>query len=1194
MADRDLSGRTLGEFVLREKIGAGGYGAVYRCDQPLLKRSVVVKVLHERQWRSPIAQERFLREAQLASRLDHPYAAHVYAFGVESGAGPDDGLVWIAMELVQGITLGEWLKTRGPMPLDQFVPYFECVADVVHTAHERGIIHRDLKPSNMMVIERGGRLFPKLLDFGIAKVTGEAAGESGESSESEPPNESLDEVAGSPSEPGAAAGSHGVATAPLRIAPPPGDRTRTSTLSSPRGGSDDLTRTGVAIGSSPYMSPEQWNNAREVGPATDVYALGVVVYQALTGRLPFSAQHTHELYHQHLHAEPLPLGGDLPAELHRVVDRALAKSAAERQGSVLELAAGLRAALRASDREQLRASAQQWEDRGRPAGLLWGADMLADVAQRTGHDPARALSGLERSFVTASQRRVRRLRWIRRALVALVVVGALGAFQYRATTQAQLQREQHRAELTEVAVRQAELEQGRAALLHGEPDAALHLGRAYAKGDRSPSTAFMLARAIQPKLAEQARFESTAGPMWSAAFSPDGRQIVTTDDRVAQLWSAESNQLLQTLPHGDSVYDAAFSADGKMLATAAGDGAVRIWDTSRGSLLRELRHGTGKPRYFVVALSSDGKRVAAIGIKGDVTHVWDLTTNELIGEISNPGLGYAALALSVDGRWLATTSGNVVRVFDTQTRAQTLTLPEPSIHRMAFDPTGSRLVTGSLTGDASIWSIPGATKLHHLRDIGDPIDAVAFSPDGQLVFAGCRDGAELVWHAATGELQSQLNPRRTRILSVEFDRKSKRVLAASADGTVVVTDAALGMATSVLEGSYKVVRVAHFDPSGRRIISASSDGIARVWDAMPPYRRWGTLPISDFCGIASTSEPASRFLAIGCGDRPTQIWDTMRDQRLADLPSVSTLDGDFFSAFPVVSSAGDRAAIARGATVEVYELPGGRLLRTTSHNAAVNAVAFAGMGRDFVSGAVDGSLIVTRDSGASLTLPPATAGIDAVSILPDGRIVTADASKRLRVYSPSGTLLTGLEIPMRIISLRVEGDRLATVPMVPLATGIAPPLLLDLGRYRVITLLEGHRGRVFSTRWVAGHQILTAGGDGTVRLWDGITGQLRHTYEGGARYLADATLTSDGFVVAGGADGLLRFWDQASERLLWSLPTHKSTIIGIHVEGDVIVTRGFTGEVARWQIPPADQVIHACKGQQRCSAGLQLTPARDP
>src|ERR1043165_7674825 len=174
MADLDLAGRKVGEFVLCERIGAGGYGTVYRCEQPALKRAAVVKVMHARRPRSDAAHARFLREARLASRLDHPYAAHVYSFGVEP-----DGLHWIAMELVQGVTLGDWLRSHGPMSLDTFVPFFECVAQVVQAAHERSIVHHDLKPSNMMVIESGGRLFPKLLDFGIAKLSDGPDGDEG-------------------------------------------------------------------------------------------------------------------------------------------------------------------------------------------------------------------------------------------------------------------------------------------------------------------------------------------------------------------------------------------------------------------------------------------------------------------------------------------------------------------------------------------------------------------------------------------------------------------------------------------------------------------------------------------------------------------------------------------------------------------------------------------------------------------------------------------------------------------------------------------------------------------------------------------------------------------------------------------------------------------------------------------------------
>src|SRR5260370_35536287 len=165
-----LLGRTLGEFLVREKLGQGGAGLVFRAEQPLLAREAVIKVLHASTRPNDDMVHRFLREARLASRLDHPYAAHIYAFGAEL-----DGLLWIAMEFVHGTPLDKLLKAHGPLPLARFVPLVDRVCEVGQTAHDQGIIHRDLKPANVMVLSRAGRLLPKLLDFGIAKVLEDVA-----------------------------------------------------------------------------------------------------------------------------------------------------------------------------------------------------------------------------------------------------------------------------------------------------------------------------------------------------------------------------------------------------------------------------------------------------------------------------------------------------------------------------------------------------------------------------------------------------------------------------------------------------------------------------------------------------------------------------------------------------------------------------------------------------------------------------------------------------------------------------------------------------------------------------------------------------------------------------------------------------------------------------------------------------------
>jgi WD40 repeat protein len=160
----DLAGRVLGDFVVGERLADGGHGEVWAAEQPALGRDAVVKVLRGG---DEARTRRFLREAQLASRLDHPYAAHVYAFGAE-----DDGLLWIAMERVHGASLAELIERQGALPAARLAPLFERLCEVVQTAHDAGIVHRDLKPANVMVVVRAGRLLPKLLDLGIAQAGG--------------------------------------------------------------------------------------------------------------------------------------------------------------------------------------------------------------------------------------------------------------------------------------------------------------------------------------------------------------------------------------------------------------------------------------------------------------------------------------------------------------------------------------------------------------------------------------------------------------------------------------------------------------------------------------------------------------------------------------------------------------------------------------------------------------------------------------------------------------------------------------------------------------------------------------------------------------------------------------------------------------------------------------------------------------
>ncbi|HMG24366.1 MAG TPA: hypothetical protein VK607_23685, partial [Kofleriaceae bacterium] len=429
------------------------------------------------------------------------------------------------------------------------------------------------------------------------------------------------------------------------------------------------------------------------------------------------------------------------------------------------------------------------------------------------------------------------------------------------------------------------------------------------------------------------------------------------------------------------------------------------------------------------------------------------------------------------------------------------------------------------------------------------------------------------------------------------DRTSSLIVAASSSGSVAVSEVASGMAVTVLDGPSAVVRDAHFDPSSQRVVGASWDGTARIWNATAPYRRWSSPPLSDDCGIVTGLEPDRRFLAIRCDDQPTRVWDTAHDQLVAELPSVTPVEGGFASAFPAVSAAGDRAAIARGNHVEVYELPEARLLRTIVHGAPVNTVAFTATGRDVVSGAIDGSLIVMRDNGAMTALPTSAAGIDVAGFLPDGRVVAVDARRHLRVYDLGGATLADLTTRARVATLRMSPDGRHLLTVSTFTGTVAAPELWDVEHYLpVAPLVSTGQGQVYTARFLANDQVITGCGDGAFRLWVAETGQLHRVYRGGSRFLADATLSPDGtMLIGGGGDGQLRFWDASSARPLWTMPAHRPHLIGVHVEatGD-IVTHGFSGDLARWSLPASQQVIEACGRDERCRRDTMKEPTDKP
>ncbi|MFB1480097.1 serine/threonine-protein kinase [Corallococcus sp. RDP092CA] len=289
-----LLGRVLNErFRILETLGAGGMGRVYKAMQAPLDRLVALKVLNPQysgEGKDPGFQKRFFLEASVTAKLRHPNTVTVIDYGKT-----EDGIYYIAMEYLEGLTLSQLLTQEGPLPWERALAIGQQVARSLREAHKVGLIHRDLKPANVMILnQESDHDVVKVLDFGLVKSF------AGDASMKE-------------------------------------DTT--------------LTQAGVILGSPQYMAPEQARNIAD--PRSDVYSLGVVLYQTLMGRPPFQAAQSIDVIVKHINEPPPPFhtmwpDHDVPAEVEALVMKCLAKRPVDRYASMDAVLQGMRAAASAS------------------------------------------------------------------------------------------------------------------------------------------------------------------------------------------------------------------------------------------------------------------------------------------------------------------------------------------------------------------------------------------------------------------------------------------------------------------------------------------------------------------------------------------------------------------------------------------------------------------------------------------------------------------------------------------------------------------------------------------------------------------------------------------------------------------------------------------------------------------------------
>ena len=272
-----LLGKVLtGKYRIDEKLSEGGMGAVYRGTHVLMDKTVAVKVLRPSLAADEKIVARFSREARAASRISHPNALSVTDFGEA-----EDGIVFLVMEFLSGRTLKDVVREEGPLPLERVVNIMQQVADALTAAHEQGVVHRDLKSDNIMLMPMGSGEHAKVLDFGIAKIN---------------------EPDGAPD--------------------------------------SELTAPNLVIGTPQYMSPEQCSQAGEIDSRSDIYSLGVILFEMLVGHVPFGGESPTIVMMKHMQ-EPVPSvlkeRDDIPRAIEQVISKALAKVPSNRYQKVTEL-----------------------------------------------------------------------------------------------------------------------------------------------------------------------------------------------------------------------------------------------------------------------------------------------------------------------------------------------------------------------------------------------------------------------------------------------------------------------------------------------------------------------------------------------------------------------------------------------------------------------------------------------------------------------------------------------------------------------------------------------------------------------------------------------------------------------------------------------------------------------------------------